>query len=117
VNAPFNDPFSEIEYPKFNSSSVEVLYSKVENKFRINQLVDLTDNRGMFVGAQRALFLTSANGYTREFNQFNLNYNKDVLEHKFFRGYMGNVFFRKKVCRDKNFVFLFAVNKLLDSKR
>jgi dTDP-4-dehydrorhamnose 3,5-epimerase-like enzyme len=78
---------------------------------------DLTDDRGMFTNARRQMWKTAANGYHRELNQVNLNYQKDVLEQKLFRGYQGSLFLRKKVCGDKQFTLLFAVNKTLDSPR
>ena len=63
------------------------------------------------------IFDTEANGYIRNLNSSNLNYNKFALQRKKFRHYQNSVFLRKTVCDDKNITVSFAVNKNLRSPR
>lgn len=112
-----DNPFLSVNYPIYNLSTVDTLFSKVESKYRINQFVDLTDDRGEFSNARRMIWNTANNGYAKNLNNINLNYQKNPLQQKRFRGYQGYVFLRRKVSGDNKFVFLFAINKMLDSKR
>lgn len=113
----FEDPFANVQFPKYNLSTVDALYSKVENKYRIDQFADLTDDRGMFNNARRMLWITPDNGYAKDLNNVNLNYQKLPTEQKPFRGYQVSVFLRRKVCGDRKFILLFSVDKNLESKR
>lgn len=117
INTPFNDPWAINAYPIYNLASVDVLYSKVEQKYRVNQFADITDDRGEFTNAQRMIWNTEANGYIKALNPINLNYGKSPFERKKFRGYMNSVFLRKKVCGNQKFLFNFSVNKNLPSPR
>jgi hypothetical protein len=114
---PWDDPRGALLYPKFNLENVEILYSRVENKYRINMFSDLTDDRGQFSNARRNIWITKENGYVKTLNPVNLNYQKPVFQQKRFRGYVCSVFLRRKVCDDKKFLLLFAQNKVQESKR
>lgn len=115
--SPMDNPFLMVNYPIYNLSTVDTIFSKVESKYRIDQFTDVTDDRGEFSNARRMIWNTESNGYVKILNDINLNYQKSPLQHKKFRGYQGYVFLRRKVSGDKKFIFLFAVNKLLESKR
>ena len=95
--SPKNDPQAILDYPKINTSSIDILYSKEENKYRFNQFYDITNNRGEFTGVARNVWNTAANGYVKTLNDFNLDYNKDAHEHKKFRHYNNRLFLRKNV--------------------
>lgn len=114
---PFNDPFAIVNYPIYNLTNVDVLYSKVENKYRINQIADLTDDRGQFGFAQRMIWNTEANGYVKNLNPLNLNYQKEPTQRKRIRHYQNNIFMRRKVCGNKKFCLNLAVEKLQYSPR
>jgi hypothetical protein len=119
-NVPLN-----LTYPIVNASSIEILFSKEENKYRFNQFWDVTRNRGEFpVGStspttnpvipgttvqfggkdERHLWNTEANGYVKSLNNLNLNYSKDPLQRKKFRHYSNLVFLKRKVSGDTNMV-------------
>ena len=112
-NAPLINTF-----PRINFDSIDILFSKEEQKYRFNQFWDITDDRGEFNSlAQRTIFLTEPNGYIKNLNANNLNYNKNALEHKKFRHYKHTVLLRKNACGNKNFVVSLAVQLNLNSPR
>lgn len=117
INTPFNDPWAIVNYPIYNLSSIDILFSKVEQKYRINQFSDMTDDRGEFTNARRMLWITDASGYKKTLNPVNLNYNKSPFQRKPFRNYMNSVFLRKKVCDDALFIFNFSISKNIRSIR
>ncbi len=117
INTPYNDPWAITQYPIYNLASIDVLYSKVEQRFRVNQFSDITDDRGEFTNTTRMIWTTGANGYVKTLNPVNLNYNKDIFQRKKFRHYANSVFLRRKVCGDKKFVLNFSTNKNLASPR
>jgi len=95
--SPKNDPQGILDYPKINTASIDILYSKEENKYRFNQFYDITKDRGEFSGVTRNVWNTSPNGYIRTLNNFNLDYTKDAHQHKKFRHYNNRLFLRKTV--------------------
>ena len=116
-NQPKNNPFAIINYPIVNPSSIDILYSKVENKYRFNQFWDITDDRGEFTTAQRMIWNTAGNGYVRTLNTVNLNYSKSEFQSKKFRGYSNTVLMKKKVSSNKKFLVNIFNNKQLYSPR
>ncbi len=101
-----------------NFDTIDILYSKVEQKYRFNQFWDITDDRGEFnPAAERMIWNTQPNGYIRDLNPNNLNYNKFQLERKKFRHYKNTVLLRRKVCGNRNIVVSIANNKNLYSPR
>ena len=128
---PKNNPTLLLTYPRINPTSVNILFSKEEQKYRFNQFWDMTDSRGEFpigsayppptpnVGthAQRMIWNTEANGYIRSLNPFNLNYTKDPLQRKKFRHYVNNVLLIRKVSGDRKMLVMITQNKNLLSLR
>ena len=115
---PKNNTPEIITYPKINFSSIDILYSKEEQKYRFNQFWDITDDRGEFNStATRTMFNTEPNGYIRNLNQNNLNYNKNAFQRKKFRHYKNTVLLRRKVSGDRNIIISTAVNMNLKSSR
>jgi len=123
---PKNDPFLELTYPRvapLNPTIIDILFEKVENKYRFNQFWDITDDRGEFLDpsipgfAQRAIWDTEANGYIKLLNPNNLNYNKEEMQRKKFRHYTVSVFLRRKVSGDKKMLVMIANVKNLISPR
>jgi hypothetical protein len=115
---PKNNVAEILEYPKVNTSNIDILYSKEEQKYRFNQFWDITDDRGEFNSqATRTIFETEPNGYIRNLNPNNLNYNKPQIERKKFRHYKNTVFLRRKVSGDRNMVVATAVKMNLKSPR
>lgn len=127
---PRPDPLLMIQYPRINPLNptfIEILYSKVENKYRINQFWDITDDRGEYPlyplppVAQRMIWNTGANGYVKALNAVNLNYSKEQLQRKKFRHYTNSVFLRKRVIVGQSIRYkmlvLISNNKELKSPR
>lgn len=116
--APKNDPFARLNYPKVNVNSIDISYEKVEQKFRVNQFWDITADRGEYnTNVQRPIWLTAWDGYKKELNPTNLNYNKSVFERKKFRHYYTNVLFTKNVSGNTKMLMKIANNKDLNSPR
>jgi hypothetical protein len=115
---PKNNPLERVNYPLINTGSIDILYSKEEQKYRFNQFFDITDDRGEFnAAAQRTIFNTEPNGYVRNLNAANLNYNKFALERKKFRHYKNTVLLRRTISGNKNMIISLAVQMNLKSSR
>lgn len=118
VLEPKNDPQALLPYPIINFTDIDVLFAKVENKYRFNQFWDITADRGEYNPfAQRVIWNTGANGYIRTLNTNNLNYSKDEFQRKKFRHYTNSVFLRRKVSGDRKMLVLLTNNKNLYSPR
>lgn len=89
--SPKNNPANIVNYPIINTSSIDILYSKVENKYRFNQFWDITRDRGEYTGFVTQMWDTQANGYISLLNPNNLNYNKDPFQRKKFRHYVNRL--------------------------
>ena len=115
---PNNDPFGALNYPIINSDSIDVLYSKEEQKYRVNQFYDITRDRGEFtLNVQETIFDTQSNGYIRTLNPNNLDYTKAETEHKKFRHYFNKVLLRRRISADKKMLLKVHNSKLLYSFR
>lgn len=115
---PKNDVGLLLQYPQVNLNSIDILYSKEENKYRFNQFWDITDDRGEYnINAQRMIWNTSPNGYIKTLNLNNLSYNKDFTQRKKFRHYTTSVFLRRKVSGDRKMLVMLTDNKNLYSPR
>jgi hypothetical protein len=92
---PKNNPQAMLNYPQVNPNSIDILYDKVEQKYRFNQFWDITDDRGEFTNARRMMWLTQPNGYTKEINPQYVNYNKAPTQRKKFRHYVSGLWLRR----------------------
>ena len=129
---PKNNVALSQQYPIVNLNTIDILFSKEENKYRFNQFWDITRNRGEFpIGSAyppttpvipgttvlpgpydtEQIWVTQANGYIKTLNQANLNYNKTELERKRFRHYINFVNLSKEVSGDVNMIL-----KILNTK-
>lgn len=115
---PKNNPLALIQQPQINFDSIDIYYSKEEQKYRFNQFWDITDNRGEFnpLGLQQ-MFITKANGYEYPINEKYVNYNKPVLERKKFRHNINRVFLRKTISGRNKMLFKISNQKVLPSYR
>ena len=119
---PFNNPILELTYPIINLNSIDILCSKVEQKYRFNQFWDITNDRGEFadpagVVTQQSIWNTEVNGYIKNLNPINLNYLKSPLQHKKFRNYFTNVILRRMNSGNRNMLLRLNNTKLLTSLR
>ena len=111
------NPVNMLTYPQVGTSSVKILYSKEENKYRFNQFWDITKNRGEFSSVNEPMFLTSANGYEFQVNPQYVNYQKPILERKKFRHNVNRVWLRKLKSGDTKLLLKISNQKLLQSPR
>ncbi len=114
---PYNNPLLELTYPIININSMNILCSKVEQKFRFNQFYDITNDRGEFTNSEQPIWDTQPNGYIRLLNTINLNYNKAPLQHKKFRHYYNNVILRRVTSGNRKMLLRLNNTKLLLSMR
>jgi hypothetical protein len=108
-NAPElnNYPSIEIDINDNSNSYIDILYSKEEQKYRFNQFWDITKNRGEIITptgdfdsnaivSQQAIMWTDLNGYIRDLNSLNLEYDKPPHERKKFRHYWNKIVLRRE---------------------
>jgi len=116
--SPKNNAPEIITYPRINPINIDILYSKVEQKYRFNQFWDITDDRGEFnIAAERMIFNTEMNGYIQNLNPNNLDYNKLQTQRKKIRHYKNTVLLRRTVCGNRNMLVSLSNNKNLMSPR
>ncbi len=92
---PKNNTPLAMSFPIVNPNSIDILFTKEEQKYRFNQFWDITNDRGEFSGAITQMFQTEWNGYIINMNPANLNYNKPQHERKKFRHYFNHLILRK----------------------
>jgi len=116
--SPKNNAPLIVQYPQVNPTFIDILYSKEEHRYRINQFWDITDDRGEFnLAAQRMIWNTQPNGYIRDLNANNLNYNKFEIQRKKFRHYTHSVLLRRRVSGPNKMIVSLTANKKLRSPR
>jgi hypothetical protein len=109
---PKEDPYGMLQYPIIGAADMRILYSKEEQKYRFNQFWDATEDRGEFSAAERSIFITQLNGYIRDLNAANLNYNKDPFQHKKFRHYYNKVLLRRNKSGNRKMLLKLVNTKL-----
>jgi hypothetical protein len=92
---PKNDIKELLLYPKVQLNYIDILFSKEEQKYRFNQFWDITKDRGEFTDVQENIWQTENNGYIRNLNENNLNYDKAQLQRKKFRHYNNRVILKR----------------------
>ena len=106
------DPVQGLQYPIVNLTDIDILYSKVEQKYRFNQFWDITADRGEFTNVEQQIWITELNGYVKELNQINLNYNKPPEQRKKFRHYHNTVLLRRKISENRKMLLKLVNTKL-----
>jgi hypothetical protein len=115
--SPIKNPYAINNYPIINASSIDILFSKVEQKYRFNEFWDITNDRGQTSGTTVPMWVTEANGYIRNINTTYVNYNKGATQRKKFRHYINKVLLKKLVSGSSKFLLKLSNNKLLASFR
>ena len=140
---PKNDLPLALSFPKLSPSlnGYDILYSKEENKYRLNQFWDVTRDRGEFpIGSpyppndgpyfpapdstvllgnyqERNIWVTEPNGYIKALNLANLDYQKPQLQRKKFRHYINYIKLCKLNSRDTNMIIKVVNTKTQSSPR
>ena len=115
--SPKNNVPLILTYPIIGVNDIRILYSKEEQKYRFNQFWDITNDRGEFTGVEQPIYITRLNGYIRDLNAANLNYNKPALQRKKFRHYYNNVILRRTVSGDRKMLLRLNNTKINVSQR
>lgn len=121
VSPPLNlvhkpiDLYEADTYPKPGGAGYDILYSKEENKYRINQFWDSTKDRGEFTQSEFHLFNHSPNGVDKTINPVAIDLNKE--ERKKFRHYINKVLFSKRVSGSVKLLVKIVDFKLRNSPR
>lgn len=114
---PKENPYSILKYPIIGSEDIKILYSKEEQKYRFNQFWDITKDRGEFSNFEQELFNTKLNGYVRDLNFINLDYQKAEDQRKKFRHYYNKLILRRKISGDRKMLLKLNNTKLNLSAR
>lgn len=109
---PKENPYNILQYPIIGANDIRILYSKEEQKYRFNQFWDITNDRGEFTNTEQEIFITRLNGYIRDLNANNMNYQKPEEQRKKFRHYYNKVILRRKVSGDRKMLLKLANTKL-----
>jgi hypothetical protein len=115
-NDGLNPKFSQ-QYPIVNLNSIDILFTKEENKYRFNQFWDITNDRGEFTAVRRNIWNTQPNGYIRDLNPANLNYQKPVNDQKKFRHTNVSVRLIKRIVGSVEMVVDLILTKKVNSPR
>lgn len=111
------NPENDIVYPKINPSnsiSYDVLFSKEENKYRINQFWDAVKDRGEFSLADNHILPTDESGYKQVVNPVAIDINKPEEQRKKFRHYWTKFrLIKSKSGKNKFITKLFNIKRLL----
>lgn len=94
---PWNNPYLELSFPFQDAFGTQILYSRIENKWRFNCFYDLTDDRGEFTLGIVQMFNTDSNGYTFTLNPLYIDTLKPWNQRKKIRGRGTFVFLRKNI--------------------
>lgn len=116
LNAKEN-PYLNLNYPLIGPNDIKILYTKEEQKYRFNQFWDITKDRGEFTNAEEPIFITKLNGYIKELNAANLDYQKSADQRKKFRHYYNKIFLRKNVSGNRKMLLKVFNTKFLNSPR
>ena len=114
---PKEQPIQALAYPIINATDINILYSKEEQKYRFNQFWDITNDRGEFSTAQQTIFNTQPNGYIRDLNINNLNYDKLETQRKKFRHYYNKMLLRKTKSEGRKMILRLNNFKFQTSQR
>lgn len=107
-----------VKYPKLNTrGGYDILFTKEEQKYRINQFWDCVKDRGEFTNNEFHLWQNDRNGYTKSQNPRAIDINKQGLQTKKFRHNYNKFLFAKTVSKDKQYVIKLFNYKNLKSIR
>jgi hypothetical protein len=112
-----NRPSTILVYPRFNATNIDIECTKHEQKYRFNQFADMTRNRGQINLIQRTIFVTEENGYKRQLNPLNLDYDKSPTQQKKFRHNLNKIILRRNVSGDKKMMLTLLNEKQNKSHR
>lgn len=90
-------PADLLVYPRYNTDSIDILYTKEEQRVRFNQFADMCADRGEFSGRKIHLVETAEDGYHIQVNRQAVSYKKRQRFRRQFRNNWFRVVLRKVV--------------------
>ncbi len=99
---PYNDPFATLAFPNISTTGTQnTLYSRVENKYRVSNIYDYTNDRGATVqtGSLTTVqaIVTDPNGYTFNINGVYTDANKPTQQKKKMRHYNNRIYLQRSI--------------------
>lgn len=117
LNYASSNPELNILFPKKNDINLvtfDILFSKEENKYRINQFWDMVKDRGEFNLSENHIFPTDESGYKQVVNPQAIDMNKPEEQRKKFRHYWNKFRLIRSVSGKNKFITkLYNIKKLL----
>jgi len=117
LNYMNQNPELNLLYPQKDPSNLvswKILYSKEENKYRINQFWDAVKDRGEFTNAEIHLFPTDESGYRQVVNPLAIDVDKPEEFRKKFRHYYTKFRLIKSISGANKFICkLYNIKKVL----
>jgi hypothetical protein len=107
---PKSNPITALQYPIINPTSIDIIFSKEEQRYRFNQFWDITRDRGEFTfpNVQQPIWSTELNGYKRQLNINNLDYQKPSFQRKKFRHYTTHTLLYRNISGPVKMLFKIA---------
>lgn len=116
--APWNDPYARFNYPFYDAQGYRnILYNRVENRCRVSDFYDLTNDRGQFTLTQVPIITTDENGYTFQITNGYIDTLKSPLQQKRFRYTGTTVFLRKTLVGNGGSTMRYAITRNTYSPR
>lgn len=111
-----NNPIAALQYPIIDDTNktTSILFSKEEQKYRVNSFWDVTKDRGEFTTNTFFLINTANNGYNYSINPTAIDLLKSELQRKTIRSNYDKIYFIKKV--DENVEMNKMIFKFLNIK-
>jgi hypothetical protein len=107
LNYRTNNPENDLSFPikdAVNPVAWNVLYSKEENKYRVNMFWDTVKDRGEFSNSEFHLFPTDESGYKNVINPLGIDIDKPEEQRKKFRHYWNKFRLIKTVSGENKFI-------------
>lgn len=114
---PFDNPYLALTYPFQDAFGTQILYDRIENKWRFNAFFDLTADRGQFGLANINMINTDDNGYTFTLNTVYFDASKPVFQRKRLRARTFRIFLRKNNPGNTSLSYLFGNTNNQNSPR
>lgn len=120
LNYMSQDPERNLLYPQKSTANAvtwKVLFSKEENKYRVNQFWDAVKDRGEFTNQEVHLFPTDESGYKQVVNPVALDIDKPEEQRKKFRHYFNKFRLIRDISGENKFICkLYNIKKVLSIK-
>lgn len=120
LNYMSGDPERNLLYPQKDTSTPvtwNILFSKEENKYRVNQFWDAVKDRGEFTNQEVHLFPTDESGYKQVVNPLAIDIDKPEEQRSKFRHYWTKFRLIKSVSGQNKFLTkLYNIKKVLSTR-